>query len=119
MEESIGAGLAAMTWNMAGARAEAPSEVARALRYYMVAQVENGHMCPVTMTRVAIAALAVEPALLAQIMPKISSRQYDPSFRPWQEKSGMTIGMGITEKQGGIDVHANTTRFDLAALPVV
>jgi len=112
MQESIGAGLAAMTWNMAGARAEAPSEVARALRYYMVAQIENGHMCPITMTRAAIAALAAEPALLAQIMPKISSRQYDPSFRPWQEKSGMTIGMGMTEKQGGTDVRANTTRAE-------
>ncbi len=45
-------------------------------------------------------------------MPKIASRQYDPSFRSWNEKSGITIGMGMTEKQGGTDVRANTTRAE-------
>jgi putative acyl-CoA dehydrogenase len=112
MHESIGDGLAAMTWDEQGARAGAPSEVARAARYYMVAQVENGHMCPVTMTRAAVAALAAAPALLERIMPKITSRLYDPDFRPWTEKSGVTIGMGMTEKQGGTDVRANTTRAE-------
>src|SRR5712691_5840272 len=110
MAESIGAGLHAMTWNADGSRAGPPSEVARAARYYMVAQIENGHMCPVTMTRAAVGALAAEPALLKELMPKISSRSYDPSFRPWREKTGMTLGMGMTEKQGGTDVRANTTR---------
>src|SRR6184192_159614 len=43
-------------------------------------------------------------------MPKITSRRYDPRFRPWWEKSGITLGMGMTEKQGGTDVRANTTR---------
>ena len=71
MRESIGDGLAAMTWDEHGQRAGAPSEVARAARYYMVAQVENGHMCPVTMTRAAVAALAAAPSLLARVMPKI------------------------------------------------
>ena len=110
MAESIGAGLHAMTWNADGSRAGPPSEVARAARYYMVAQIENGHMCPITMTRAAVGALAAEPALLKELMPKISSRSYDPSFRPWWEKTGMTLGMGMTEKQGGTDVRANTTR---------
>ena len=45
-------------------------------------------------------------------MPKIASRDYDPSFRPWWEKSGMTLGMGMTEKQGGTDVRANMTRAE-------
>ncbi len=112
MRESIGDGLAAMTWDEHGRRAGAPSEVARAARYYIVAQVENGHMCPVTMTRAAVAALAAVPSLLAQVMPKIDSRQYEPEFRPWSEKSGITIGMGMTEKQGGTDVRANTTRAE-------
>jgi putative acyl-CoA dehydrogenase len=76
----------------------------------MVAQVENGHMCPITMTRAAVGALAAEPALLAAVMPKITSHEYDSSFRPWREKSAITIGMGMTEKQGGTDVRANTTR---------
>ena len=112
MRESIGDGLAAMTWDEHGQRAGAPSEVARAARYYMVAQVENGHMCPVTMTRAAVAALAAAPSLLARVMPKINSRQYEPEFRSWNEKSGITIGMGMTEKQGGTDVRANTTRAE-------
>jgi putative acyl-CoA dehydrogenase len=110
MAESISAGLHAMTWNVDGARTSAPAEVARAARYYMVAQVENGHMCPITMTRAGVGALALEPALLGQLMPKIASHYYDQEFRPWWEKKGMTLGMGMTEKQGGTDVRTNTTR---------
>jgi putative acyl-CoA dehydrogenase len=110
MSESIAAGLHAMTWTPEGTRAPAPAEVARAARYYMVAQVENGHMCPITMTRAGVGALAAEPTLLARLMPKIVARDYDPSFRRWEDKSGITLGMGMTEKQGGTDVRANTTR---------
>ena len=110
MGESVGAGLHASTWRPDATPAAAPAEVARAARYYMVAQVENGHMCPVTMTRAAVAALAVEPALASLWMPKIASRDYDPRFLPWREKSGVTLGMGMTEKQGGTDVRANTTK---------
>jgi putative acyl-CoA dehydrogenase len=110
MEESIAGGLAAMTWNSDGSRAAAPGEVARAARYYMVAQVENGHMCPITMTRAAIAALGVAPDVAGALLPKVLSRRYDPAFRAWWEKSGITLGMGMTEKQGGTDVRANTSR---------
>ena len=112
MAESIAAGMQAMTWTAEGARAAAPAEVARAARYYMIAQVENGHMCPVTMTRAAIGALAADPALLSCVMPKVALRTYDPTFKPWTDKSGITIGMGMTEKQGGTDVRANTTRAE-------
>ncbi len=59
-----------MTWKADGSRAPAPAEVLRAARYYMAAQVENGHMCPVTMTRAAVAALADRPELLAKICPR-------------------------------------------------
>jgi putative acyl-CoA dehydrogenase len=110
MADSMKAGLHDMTWRADGKRAPAPAEVARAARYYMVAQVENGHMCPITMTRAAVGALAAEPALLATLMPKIASHDYDPSFRPWHQKTAITIGMGMTEKQGGTDVRANITR---------
>jgi putative acyl-CoA dehydrogenase len=109
MAESMRDGLHASTWRADGSRAGAPSEVARAARYYMVAQVENGHMCPITMTRASVGALAVEPALLEKLIGKITSRRYDPSFRPWWKKDGITLGMGMTEKQGGTDVRANTT----------
>jgi len=109
MAESMRAGLHASTWRDDGSRAGAPAEVARAARYFMVAQVENGHMCPITMTRACVGALAVEPALLKRLIGKIASRTYDPSFRPWWEKDAITLGMGMTEKQGGTDVRANTT----------
>jgi len=69
MGESIAAGLQASAWTGTGARAPAPAEVARAARFYMVAQVENGHMCPITMTRASVAALHAQPDLLAQVMP--------------------------------------------------
>ncbi len=81
----------------------------RAARFYMAAQVETGHLCPITMTRAALAALAAAPPLAAKVVPKALSRNYDPLFRPWRDKSGMTLGMGMTEKQGGTDVRANTT----------
>ena len=86
----------------------------RGARFYMAAQVETGHLCPITMTRAAVAALAVEPALVAKLMPKIMSRRYDPRFRPWWEKTGITLGMGMTERQGGTDVRTNTTRAEPA-----
>src|SRR5215471_5173773 len=114
MAASMGASLHAMTWKGDGTAARAPAEVMRAARTYMVAQVENGHMCPITMTRASVAALVAEPTLIARLMPKISSTTYDPSFRPWWEKTAITLGMGMTEKQGGTDVRANTTRAEAA-----
>ena len=110
MAESVAAGLAASTWRDDATPAPAPAQVLRAARFYMAAQVETGHLCPITMTRAAVAALAVEPALVAELMPKIMSRRYDPRFRPWREKTGITLGMGMTERQGGTDVRTNTTR---------
>jgi putative acyl-CoA dehydrogenase len=109
MAESRSAGLHTSTWNADGSRAAAPSEVARAARFYMVAQVENGHMCPITMTRASVAALTAEPRLLAEVMPKLASHAYDPAFRPARDKIALSIGMGMTEKQGGTDVRTNTT----------
>jgi len=109
MAESIAAGLHASTWTAAGRHAAPPAEVARAARFYMAAQVETGHLCPVTMTRAALAALAAEPALAGKILPKVLTRSYDAVFRPWWEKSGNTLGMGMTEKQGGTDVRTNST----------
>jgi putative acyl-CoA dehydrogenase len=110
MAESVGAGLHNSTWTAQGTRAPGPAEVMRGAKFYMAAQIETGHLCPITMTRAAVAALAAEPALLARLMPKIASHDYDASVAPWPSKRGMTIGMGMTEKQGGTDVRANTTR---------
>ena len=114
MTESVAAGLAASTWREDATPAPAPAQVTRAARFYMAAQVETGHLCPITMTHAAVAALAVERALVAKFMPKIMSRRYDPRLRPWWEKRGITLGMGMTEKQGGTDVRTNTTRAEPA-----
>jgi len=114
MTESIAARLQASTWHADAGAAAAPAQVARAARFYMAAQVETGHLCPITMTRAAVAALASEPPLAAKLMPKIATGDYDRNFRPWWEKKGMTLGMGMTEKQGGTDVRRNTTQ----AVPV-
>jgi putative acyl-CoA dehydrogenase len=114
MRESMRDGLHAATWGSDGMRASAPAEVAHAARYFMVAQVENGHQCPITMTRACVGALGVEPPLLEKLIRKITARSYDPRFIPWWEKESITLGMGMTEKQGGTDVRANTT----TALPV-
>jgi putative acyl-CoA dehydrogenase len=69
-------------------------------------------LCPITMTRASVAALAVQPDILKKTMPVIGTRAYDPSFVPWPTKRGMTLGMGMTEKQGGTDVRSNMTRAE-------
>ncbi|MEY9296028.1 putative acyl-CoA dehydrogenase [Bradyrhizobium elkanii] len=84
----------------------------RAAKFYIASQVETGHLCPITMTRASVAALASQPDILAKTMPVIGTRAYDPTFAPWWTKRGMTVGMGMTEKQGGTDVRANMTRAE-------
>jgi len=110
MSESAHAGIHNSTWDAHGAPAGGASEVVRAAKFYMAAQVETGHLCPITMTRASVAALAAQPDLLAKVMPVLGTRRYDHSFAPWPEKRGMTLGMGMTEKQGGTDVRSNATR---------
>src|SRR6476619_2801248 len=110
MAHSAHAGVHNSTWNAAGKPAGGASEVIRAAKFYMAAQVETGHLCPITMTRASVAALAEQPDLLAKVMPVVGTRAYDPAFAPWWTKRGMTLGMGMTEKQGGTDVRSNMTR---------
>jgi putative acyl-CoA dehydrogenase len=110
MAHSAHAGIHNSTWNEKGEAAGGASEVVRGARFFMAAQVECGHLCPITMTRAAVGALSVDPALRAKVMPVLGTRSYDPTFAPWWTKRGMTMGMGMTEKQGGTDVRANITR---------
>jgi putative acyl-CoA dehydrogenase len=110
MAESTTTGLHASTWRADASAAAAPAQVMRSARFYMAAQIETGHLCPITMTRAAVAALRHAPALLAQLMPKIAVDDYDPAFMPWREKRAITLGMGMTERRGGTDVRTNTTR---------
>ncbi|MCP3417400.1 isovaleryl-CoA dehydrogenase [Bradyrhizobium brasilense] len=112
MAHSAHAGVHNSTWSADGRPAGGAAEVVRAARFYIAAQVETGHLCPITMTRASVAALASQPDILAKTMPVIGTRAYDPTFAPWWTKRGMTLGMGMTEKQGGTDVRANMTRAE-------
>ncbi len=90
------------------------AHVARAARFYMQSQVEAGHGCPITMTFAAAPCLKHQPDLAREWLPKITARIYDPRNVLVAEKQGLTIGMAMTEKQGGSDVRTNTT----SALPM-
>ena len=110
MAHSAQAGVHNSTWTANGKPAGDAAEVIRAAKFYMAAQIETGHLCPITMTRASVGALAMQPDLLGKVMPVLSTRSYDPSFAPWWGKRGMTLGMGMTEKQGGTDVRSNMSR---------
>ncbi len=104
MTLGIGHGLSSLTWTgKPGAR------VARSALMYLHNQFDAGTMCPMTMTHAAIPALREQPEIAAEWEPRILAGVYDPTFRPAVEKRGVTLGMAMTEKQGGSDVRANTT----------
>ncbi|HET9049195.1 MAG TPA: isovaleryl-CoA dehydrogenase [Chiayiivirga sp.] len=84
--------------------------VVRAALAYLHMQPEQGHNCPLTMTHAAVPALRHQPSLARDWLPRIIAPHYDGGDVPAQHKRGNTIGMGMTEKQGGTDVRANTTR---------
>jgi putative acyl-CoA dehydrogenase len=86
------------------------AHAARAALFYVLSQVEAGHGCPISMTYSAIPALRAQPELAAEWEPRIVSNRYDARVRPAADKTGVLIGMAMTEKQGGSDVRANTTR---------
>ena len=86
------------------------AHVARAAQFYLQTQAEAGHCCPVTMTFASVPTLRTTPALAAAWEPKITACRYDPRNVRGGDKAGLTIGMAMTEKQGGSDVRANSTR---------
>jgi putative acyl-CoA dehydrogenase len=106
MKTAIEHGLHASPWSDPGPGAH----VARAARTYLHTQVEAGHGCPITMTFAAVPSLRTTPELAALWEPRITARTYDPRNVPDSLKEGLTVGMAMTEKQGGSDVRANTTR---------
>ncbi len=111
MTGAIGNGLHSSPWT----DPRPGAHVARAARFYMQSQVEAGHGCPITMTFASVAALRRQPDLAAKWLPGITARTYDPRNIPAEQKNGLTVGMAMTEKQGGSDVRANTTRAIPAA----
>jgi len=105
MTQGVGFGLTASPWI-------SPSPVAhleRAAGFFTWGQVEQGHMCPITMTYAVVPALRADDALAKQWTTGLASTTYDFGLRPPEEKKGLLAGMGMTEKQGGSDLRTNST----------
>ncbi|WP_316740606.1 acyl-CoA dehydrogenase family protein [Streptomyces sp. MK7] len=100
--KGVAAGLTAAWGRPAG-------HVRRAAGFLVWSQVEAGNGCPLSMTHAAVPALRADPELAAEWEPRLTSMVYDRELRPAHLKAGALFGMGMTEKQGGSDVRANTT----------
>ncbi|EMF21660.1 acyl-CoA dehydrogenase [Streptomyces gancidicus BKS 13-15] len=100
--KGVSAGLTAV-WGRPG------GHVRRAAAFLMWTQVDAGTCCPLSMTHAAVPALRADPELAAEWEPRLTSVIYDRALRPAGQKPGALFGMGMTEKQGGSDVRANTT----------
>ena len=105
MEKGVGFGLAAAPW----VSSDPVPHTRRAAGFFTWGQVEQGHMCPITMTYAVVPALRADDALAKQWTPGLASTTYDFGLRPPEEKAGLLAGMGMTEKQGGSDLRTNTT----------
>jgi putative acyl-CoA dehydrogenase len=108
MRLAVGHGIHNLPW----AQPRAGAHVARAALAMLALENEAGHVCPISMTYSAVPVLRLHPELAAEWEPRIQASCYDPSFGPAREKSGVLIGMAMTEKQGGSDVRANITRAE-------
>ena len=110
MDTAVGHGLHAAPW----VDPRPGAHVARAAKFYVWSQAEAGHGCPISMTYAVVPALRNAPELAARFEPLLVTRAYDPGLRPPEGKRGLLAGMAMTEKQGGSDVRANTTRAEPA-----
>jgi len=106
MKTAIEAGHHSLPWQSP----KMGAHVARAAIEYMHTQADPGSGCPLTMTFAAVPAIQHQPNIAKDWLPKITANHYDERNVPFYEKSGLTIGMAMTEKQGGSDVRANTTK---------
>ncbi len=111
MALATSAGLHATPW-LADVNGAAPTSphVLRAAGFMLFTELEPSILCPISMTYAVTPALRGNAAIFAQWSPKLMSRDYDPAVKVFSQKPGLTMGMGMTEKQGGSDVRANTTR---------
>jgi putative acyl-CoA dehydrogenase len=110
MTVAVRHGLHAAPWR----DARPGAHVARAAGFYVWSAAEAGHGCPVSMTYAIVPALRHAPDLADRFEPRLAAPEYDFGLRPPETKRGLLAGMSMTEKQGGSDVRANTTR----AVPV-
>ena len=86
------------------------AHIRRAAAFMLFTEIEPSILCPISMTYAVTPALRDNPAIYRDWAPRLTSRAYDPALRLWRDKPGVTMGMGMTEKQGGSDVRANTTQ---------
>jgi putative acyl-CoA dehydrogenase len=86
------------------------AHVARSAMHSILAQAEAGHACPITMTFASVPALRAEKAVADEWVPRVLASEYDGRAIPAEQKTAATVGMAMTEKQGGSDVRSNTTR---------
>ena len=110
MEMAIERGIHSLPWT----EHRPGAHVARGAMQYLQHQVDSGHGCPTTMTFASVPTLRVQPELARAWEPGVTARVYDPRDVPMAEKSGLTLGMAMTEKQGGSDVRANSTAAEPA-----
>ena len=107
MDLGLGAGFAAGAWD-----GTPNGHLLHAAILFLTGQADSGTSCPMTMTYASVAALQTDPAVGDPWIKGVLSGRYDPAVRPADEKAGVTLGMAMTEKQGGSDVRANTTRAE-------
>jgi putative acyl-CoA dehydrogenase len=107
MEIGIAHGVPSFAWRN---ESKPGAHVARAVLSYLHGQPEQGNGCPLTMTYASVPTLRHQPEIAKAWLPRVTSTEYDARFIPAWQKRGNTIGMGMTEKQGGSDVRANTTK---------
>lgn len=107
MDLGLGAGVSAGAWTT-----DQAGHVLHSALMFLMGQAEGGVCCPMSMTYAAIPALLHDKRIAEEWVPRATAAVYDPRFIPANEKRGVTIGMAMTEKQGGSDVRANTTRAE-------
>ncbi|RYF33971.1 MAG: isovaleryl-CoA dehydrogenase [Comamonadaceae bacterium] len=105
MKAAVGAGLHGAPWS----GASASPHVLRAAGFMLFTELEPSILCPISMSYAVTPALRGNAGVHADWAPKLASLRYDPALRSFRDKAGVTMGMGMTEKQGGSDVRANTT----------
>jgi len=109
MRLGLESGFASAAWDGTPA-----GHVVHAATLFLTGHADAGTSCPMTMTYASVPALRAEADIADEWVPRITPGRYDPASRPAAEKAGVTIGMAMTEKQGGSDVRANTTRAEPA-----
>jgi putative acyl-CoA dehydrogenase len=107
MALGLGAGVSGAAWNVAEA-----GHALHAALLFLMGQADYGVCCPMSMTYAVVPALRVEPSVASVWAPRVTAEAYDARFAPAAEKRAATMGMAMTEKQGGSDVRANTTRAE-------